>query len=313
MRTDFFDQLITIVESKNMSTAAMKLNMAQPTLSNSMKNFECELGVKIFEKSGRSNKLTPFGEEVYRRAKIIQQEIRFLNDLAKAESDRSKLLSVSNNFSVLGKDALLDLYNNYKGHDMHLKIEDGAMNIIMDNVASSRSEIGIIRFLHDKKSMIKRHLSFYNLEYEKLAEERICVVVGKNNPLYYIDGDKIGIEYLENCQFISHITESSDALWMDSLRELGVRKITMSLSNLGTVIAAVRKTNAVFIDTKKDHTHGDWYEDLRYIPIYPDIKAEMGMIKLKHRELSEIANEYVTLLKNRISDWNEYRAEHNTQ
>lgn len=110
---------------------------------------------------------------------MIQQEMKFLNDLAKEESEKSKLLSVSNNFSVLAKDTLLDLYNNHKGEDMHLKVEDGAMNIIFDNVASSRSEIGIVRLFEDKKDMFKRHLSFYNLEYETLAEELICVVVGK--------------------------------------------------------------------------------------------------------------------------------------
>lgn len=310
---DYFEQLITIVESRNMSEAAMKLNMAQPTLSTSMKSFENELGFKILEKSGRRNKLTPFGEEVYRRAKVIQQEMKFLNDLAKAESEKSKLLSVSNNFSVLAKDTLLDLYNNHKCEDMHLKVEDGAMNIIFDNVASSRSEIGIVRLFEDKKDMFKRHLSFYNLEYETLAEELICVVVGKNNPLYYIEGDVIGIEHLENCSFISHITESTDAMWMSSLRDIGVCKITMSLPNLGTVMAAVRKTNAVFIDTKKDHSHEDWYDDLRYITLSPEIKAELGMIKLKHRELSEIANEYVNLLKERIGIWNEYKAEKNSR
>lgn len=51
MRMDYFEQLITIVESRNMSEAAMKLNMAQPTLSTSMKSFENELGFKIFEKA----------------------------------------------------------------------------------------------------------------------------------------------------------------------------------------------------------------------------------------------------------------------
>lgn len=48
---------------------------------------------------------------------------------------------------------------------------------------------------------------------------------------------------------------------------------------------------------------------MRYITLSPEIKAELGMIKLKHRELSEIANEYVNLLKERIGIWNEYKAE----
>ena len=304
MRTEFFDYLITIAESKNMSEAAVKLNMAQSTLSISMKNFEDELGGnKIFEKSGRSNKLTPFGEELYRRAKVITQEINALSEMASTSKGYAKFLSVGNNFSILGKDTVIDIYNSHKGEELCLKIEDGAINMILDNVSSGINEIGIVRFFANKKNLLQRALDHLDLEYETLAVENICVVVGKNNPLFHIENDYVNVEYLANCSFVSHITETMDALWMRCLKEINARKIKLSLASVGNVMAAVRKTDAAFIDTRKDHTHQDWYKDIRYITIEPKVKCELGLIKQRNRELSDVAAEYIQVLKNRIKNW----------
>lgn len=303
MKTEFFEQLIAIAESKNMSEAAIKLNMAQPTLSLSMKNFERELNAEIFEINGRQKKLTPFGEELYRRAKVIDEEVKDLIKLSQSRKGTLKFLSVSNNFALLGKDAMLDLYERYKTEEVNFKIEDCAINLIMDNVAAGRSEIGVLRFFANKKSELQRSLQYYGLEYESLAWEDICVVVGEQNPLYNIENDSIDVNYLNNLSFISHYTEIMDSLWMSCLKEINARKITMSLASVGNVMAALRKTDTAFIDTKKDNTHDDWYNNIRYIKIEPQTKCELGWIKLKNKELTEIASEYIDILKERIRRW----------
>ena len=75
MRMDYFEQLITIVESRNMSEAAMKLNMAQPTLSTSMKALKTSWGLRFLKKAAGEISLTPLGEEVYKKGEgSIQQE-----------------------------------------------------------------------------------------------------------------------------------------------------------------------------------------------------------------------------------------------
>ncbi len=308
MKTEFFEQLIAIVESKNMTEAAMKLNMAQPTLSLSMKNFENELNAKIFEKIGRENKLTAFGEDLYRKAKVIDEEIKQLQTYVISSSDETKYLSVSNNFSLLGKDSLLDLYKKYNKKEKKLanfKVEDAAINIIIDNVASGKSEIGIVRFFIDKRDTLDRMLAYHGLEYHRLAEEDICVVVGKKNPLYYIEADTIDAEHLKNLSFVSHITETMDLLWTSCLKELNIEKITMSLASVGNVMRAVRDTEVAFIDTRKDHSHNDWYNDIRYITVTPIKKCELGWIKTKNRELTQTGVDYLQSLEERILKWRE--------
>ncbi len=308
MKTEFFEQLIAIVESKNMSEAAVKLNMAQPTLSLSMKNFESELNAKIFERVGRENKLTAFGEDLYRKAKVIDEEIKQLQSYVVKKRDEINYLSVSNNFSLLGKDAFLDLYQKYSKKEKKLtnfKVEDVAINIIIDNVAAGKSEIGIVRFFVDKRGSLERMLAYQGLEYRKLAEEDICVVVGKQNPLYYIEADSIDVEHLKNMSFVSHNTETMDALWISCLKELNIESVTMSLASVGNVMSAVRNTDVAFIDTRKDHSHNDWYKDVRYITVTPIKKCELGWIKIKNRELTQTGVNYLQCLEERILKWRE--------
>ncbi len=61
----------TIAEEGQITSAAKKLNIAQPPLSYQLKNLENELGVKLVERGSRNIKLTDAGLMLYNRAKQI--------------------------------------------------------------------------------------------------------------------------------------------------------------------------------------------------------------------------------------------------
>lgn len=63
--------ILTIAEEKNMTRAAERLYISQPSLSQSVKNLEKELGVDLFERSQRGGVLTPAGEHYVEWAKQI--------------------------------------------------------------------------------------------------------------------------------------------------------------------------------------------------------------------------------------------------
>ena len=54
--------VLTIVQEKNITKAAQKLYLSQPSLSMSLKNLEEELGVEIFERKKGVLELTYAGE-----------------------------------------------------------------------------------------------------------------------------------------------------------------------------------------------------------------------------------------------------------
>ena len=76
--------LITIADAGSLAGAAGHLNLSQPAASRQIQALEIELGVPLFDRSGRHLQLTSEGEDIVRRARRLLQEADALRDRAKA-------------------------------------------------------------------------------------------------------------------------------------------------------------------------------------------------------------------------------------
>ena len=66
---------LTVARQQHMTRAAEELNITQPTLSSVISRLESELGVKLFDRTGRSIVLNSYGAAFAERASHILQEI----------------------------------------------------------------------------------------------------------------------------------------------------------------------------------------------------------------------------------------------
>lgn len=66
---------------KNFTRAAERLNIAQPVLSQQNDNLEKELGIKLFNRTGRGITLTIAGEHFYIGAEKTLAEAHMAKDL----------------------------------------------------------------------------------------------------------------------------------------------------------------------------------------------------------------------------------------
>ena len=66
---------LAVVENHTISRAAEVLNLTQPALSKSIKQLEDRLGVALFERWPTGVKMTPYGEVLARRGRLIQREL----------------------------------------------------------------------------------------------------------------------------------------------------------------------------------------------------------------------------------------------
>lgn len=66
---------LAVVESRTISGAAEVLNLTQPALSKSIKQLEDRLGVVLFERLPNGVEMTPYGEVLARRGRLIQREL----------------------------------------------------------------------------------------------------------------------------------------------------------------------------------------------------------------------------------------------
>src|SRR5208283_556758 len=80
------EYIVAVAEEAHFGRAAHRCNVSQPTLSVQIQSLERSLGMKIFERYGRLVRVTNRGEEVIEQAKVILDETRKLERLARRDS-----------------------------------------------------------------------------------------------------------------------------------------------------------------------------------------------------------------------------------
>ena len=78
------EYIVAVAETGQVSLAAARLNVSQPSLSAQLAEVELDLGVTLFQRGRAGAKITPVGEEIVRRARQILRE---LQDLREATQD----------------------------------------------------------------------------------------------------------------------------------------------------------------------------------------------------------------------------------
>ena len=81
------EYLVAIGELKHFRKAAEECFVSQPTLSGQLKKLETHLGIQLVERSTRNVFLTPMGEEIVRRSRVILDDVASIENLGKTYSD----------------------------------------------------------------------------------------------------------------------------------------------------------------------------------------------------------------------------------
>lgn len=79
--------LIAIVESGGYASAAEMLNKSQSSISYAIQKLESNLGLSAFKIVGRKAVLTPVGQTLYRRAKVLLEEAQQMESMAQRFSE----------------------------------------------------------------------------------------------------------------------------------------------------------------------------------------------------------------------------------
>lgn len=81
------EYLVALAEHRHFGRAANACFVSQPTLSTQLKKLETQLGVDLIERGPRSVLLTPAGEKVVARARVIMTEAEGIRGIARQARD----------------------------------------------------------------------------------------------------------------------------------------------------------------------------------------------------------------------------------
>ena len=175
--------IITISETGSLNKAAELLYVSQPSLTNAGKELERELGITIFNRSGKGVTLTNDGTEFLLHAKqIYGQYESVMEKYGKGGSYKKKFAVSTQHYSFAVK-AFVDMVKQFDMLKYEFAIRETRTGEVISDVSKMKSEIGVL-YLSDfnRKSMLKL-LSSANLEFHHLINCQAYVYMWKNHPL----------------------------------------------------------------------------------------------------------------------------------
>lgn len=138
---------LTIVEEGQITSAAKRLHMAQPPLSQQLKNLEDELGVKLIKRGSRRIELTDAGKMLREKAEQIinltNSTVNEITDFKKGLSGTLSVGTVSSSGTVLLSSSMKNFNKKYP--DVKFEIFEGNTFKILDLLSKGIIEIGIVR------------------------------------------------------------------------------------------------------------------------------------------------------------------------
>ena len=294
MKLEQLEQFIKVIDFGSISKAAMKMHMAQSTLSTSLKKFEEELGCQLIERDSKGVSLTPKGVEVYNQGKNIYEQIEDMKKTAISDTQGEEILSVSNNCTIIGKDIFIELYKKYHKQKAKFNIQDCSSSDTIQHVFSGETEVGLLRFPLANKAVHMRNMKRLGLDYHQIAKKVICAVIGKENPFYRLNVDKIKIEHLTKFPFVGYYQEEADIVYENILPKKNRIKENITISGVDHLKEVIRQTDAFTLDVyKAQGFNSEDRKDIKYIPLDPTVYSEFGWIHKRNRKVSQIAEEYI--------------------
>lgn len=188
---------IRVVDKGSLLKAAESLHMTQPPLSVAIQKLENDLNIELFERTGKSLKLTGTGQIFYKRAKeLIESSEEIIEEIQSYQSGEKGEVRIgcSSNVSLTILPGVIQRINEL-GLDFVIRVTEGNASYILDSLRKNELDIGIVR------SVFKRE----DINIQALYTEPLMLALPTNHPLL-IKNESISIAELKDERFLMQST-----------------------------------------------------------------------------------------------------------
>lgn len=290
--------ILAISETGSMNKASEQLYVSQPSLTSSVQELEKEIGIKIFHRSGRGVTLTNDGAEFIQYARQVVGQFDVLAEKYISRGGIKKKFGVSTQHYSFAVKAFVEMVKHFDTSEYEFAVRETKTAEIISDVATLRSEIGII-YLNDfnRKSLTKL-LSSNGLEFHTLTKCSPFVYLWKGHPLA---GEKsINFEQLADypCLSFEQGDRSSFYLAEEILSTNEYQRIIKAndratMLNLMIGLDGYTLCSGIICE----ELNGSDYTAVPFDGGSADEIMEIGYITLKNVILSEMAEIYISEIK----------------
>lgn len=290
--------LVTVADCGNITEAAEKLFISQPSLSAAIHNLEKEMGVTAFIRSNKGVVVTREGEELLSFARMLLEQANNMKDHFGNGERRSPKFSVSCQHYSFAVNAFVDLIKEYDADSYNFIIRETQTGEIIDDVANGKSEIGVIYLSEHNEEVITKLIKNNHLVFEELYTAMPHVFICSEHPL--ASNEVITMENLMPYPYLVYEQGNRNSFYfseefvsvLDFPKVIQVRD-RATLFNLLIGLNGFTVSSGV-IDHKLNGSN------IIAKPLQVDRTMRIGIVKKKNIIFSRYASDYLQALKRHL-------------
>lgn len=291
--------LVTVAECGNITDAAERLFLSQPSLSAAIHNLEKEMGVTAFVRSNKGVTVTQEGEELLSFARMLLEQADIMQEHFGVGKKRVPKFCVSCQHYSFAVNAFVEVVKEYDADQYGFILRETQTGEIIDDVASGKSELGLLYLSESNETVLSKLLRKSELVFEELFIAAPHVFINKDHPL--ADRKCITLDELKPYPYL--IFEQGDRnsfYFSEELLSMLDMPKTIQVRDRATLFSLVIGLNGFtvssgIIDRKLNSP------SIIARPLEMEGSMRIGLIRKKNVVFSRYADSYVKALKKHLS------------
>lgn len=285
---------LTIADCGSMNEAAKQLFLSQPSLSETMKELENEIGLDIFLRSNRGIVITPEGEEFLGYARQVTEQFGLLQSKYIDRNLKEKF-SVSTQHYTFAVKAFVETVKQVGMEHYEFAVHETTTYSVIENVKNFKSEIGVLYENDFNEKVLNKMFKENGLEFVELFQCDTFVYLWSGHPL--AEKKVIAMEELDDYPCLSFDQGKNNSLYLaEEMKSTYEYKRLIKANDRATLLNLMRGLNAYTLCSGIicEDLNGN---DYKAIPLKETEKMKIGYIKRKGAKISHIGECYVEELK----------------
>lgn len=290
--------IVTVAETGNITEAAKRLFISQPSLTNAVRELENEMQVTIFNRTNKGVVVTNEGDVFLSYARQILEQVGLLEEKYLNVKERRPRFSVSCQHYSFAVNAFVDVIKMFDADQYDFTLRETQTYEIIEDVSKLRSEIGILYVSSKNEEIIGKLLKQNDLEFQELFIAKPHVFIYSKHPL--AERENIALEELEEYPYLSFEQgEYNSFYFSEEILSTLDRKKNVKVRDRATLFNLVIGLNGYTVSSGviSRELNG---ENIIAKPLLVDEYMRIGIIRQKNMPLSRYGVLYIEALQKYI-------------
>jgi DNA-binding transcriptional LysR family regulator len=292
---------IEIVNCGSINKAAEALYIAQPSLSNALRDLETEIGLDLITRTPRGVSLTTDGAEFLGYARQVVEQASLLETRWMNKKPSRKILSVSMQHYAFAINAFVNMVKKMDADEYEYTLREARTFEIIEDVKNLRSEIGILYVSEFNRKVMEKSFRENGLIFRPLFTSKPHIFTGSGSPL--AGKEFVTLDDLADYPRLSFEQGDYNSFYFsEEILSAEFSKKDIKVGDRATIFNLMIGLNGYTISTGivSADLNG---ENIIALPLLVDDPIEVGYIAHKNIGLTRQAALYLEELKTVVSEY----------